>query len=559
MAILLRPYQNDLKALIYEAWRSGFKNVLAQMPTGLGKTKLFCDITIDMAIKSAEKTPTAIMVHRKELVQQISLTLAEEGIVHNIIAPRPVILGIVGAHRRVLRKQFYDYNSLISVVSVDTLNARIGRHEKWARTIRLWITDEAAHLLKNNKWGRAVEYFPNAIGLGVTATPRRLDKRGLGRHADGVFDTMVEGPPTRWGIQHGFLCPYKIAIPPSDYRNYLVQATAGSDFSKGAMLVADKRSRIVGDVVENYQRFANGKQAILFASAIETGEEMEKKFQSAGIAAKLLTGFTDDKERLDSMLDFRNKKIKVLLNVDLFDEGLDVPGIECVIMTRPTMSLSKYLQMVGRGLRPAPGKEHLILIDHVGNVTEHGLPDGRRKWTLDRIVKRQDKNNFIRICSNIACNSPYDRALTACPWCGTEAVTGAGGGGGGGRVPPIQVDGDLELIDPETLHELAAQAQLEDPGMVAKRVGAVAGPQAAKKALKAQQERIDTQKDLVNAIARWAGVQKRQGYNDRSINKKFYLEREMTITQALSQTRAEMLETIDQLTQGLSHWDPGRG
>lgn len=557
MALILRPYQEQLKADIYDAWRGGHKNVLAQLPTGMGKTKTFCSLTIDMAINSSEKVPTAIMVHRKELVQQISLTLAEEGIVHNIIAPRPVILGIVSAHRRVLKRQFYDYNAPVTVVSVDTLNARIGKHEIWAQKIRLWITDEAAHLLKNNKWGKAVEAFPNAIGLGVTATPRRLDKRGLGRHADGVFDSMVEGPSSRWGIENKFLCKYKIAIPPSDYKNFLKRAAAGADFSKEAMIDASRRSHITGDVVESYTRFANGKQAILFAPAIETGREMEAKFRAAGVKAKLLTGDTADKERLDSMLDFQNKKIQVLLNVDLFDEGLDVPGIECVIMARPTMSLSKYLQMVGRGLRPASGKEHLILIDHVGNVTEHGLPDSARRWTLDRIVKRRDKTNLIRICSNIECNSPYDRALTTCPWCGTEACIGSNGGGSG-RVPPIQVDGDLELIDPETLHELAAKAVLEDPGSVAKRVSLAAGPAAGKKALKAQQERIDCQKDLVNVVARWAGMQKHSGYSDRSIHKMFYVEFDMTITEALSQTKAEMLETIDQLQSSLSHWERRR-
>jgi superfamily II DNA or RNA helicase len=277
---------------------------------------------------------------------------------------------------------------------------------------------------------------------------------------------------------------------------------------------------------------------------------MEKKFKAAGITAKLLTGETNDKERLDSMLDFRDKKIKVLLNVDLFDEGLDVPGIECVIMARPTMSLSKFLQMVGRGLRPALGKEHLMLIDHVGNVSggaSHGLPDSRRVWTLDRIVKKRDKTNFIRICSNIKCNAPYDRALTECPYCGEEACGRGANIEGSGRVPPIQVDGDLQLIDPETLHELEASCQLEDPATLAKRVSYAAGTGAAKKALKAQQERIDTQKVLIHTVAKWAGLQKSHGYSDRQIHKKFYIEYYKTISEALSEPKAGMLDTIEQL------------
>lgn len=546
----LRPYQVKMKEQIYDAWQSGHQNVLLVMDTGLGKTKTFCAIAMELALKG-EKLPTAIVVHRKELVQQISLTLAEEEIVHNIIAPRPVILGIVAAHRRVLRKQFYDYNAPITVVSVDTLNARILKHKRWAENIRLWVTDEAAHLLKNNKWGRAVQYFSNAIGLGVTATPQRLDKRGLGRHADGVFDTMVLGPNSRWGIDNGFLCKYKIAIPSSDYQNYLRKASDGSDYAKDAMIEASQRSHIVGDVVLNYQKFANGKQAILFATDINTAQKMESQFKAAGVKAKLLTGETNDKERLDALLDFQNKLTQVLLNVDLFDEGLDVPGIECVIMARPTMSVSKYKQMVGRGLRPASGKPFLVLIDHVGNVTNHGLPCAHRRWTLDRIVKKRDKTNFIRICSNTDCNSPYDRTLSECPWCGTEAVSASAGGGG--RVPPQQVDGDLQLIDPETIRQLEENSRLDDPAAVGKRVSAAAGAAAGVKAMKDQIRRIETQKELVNIIAQWAGLWRKRGYTDRQIHKYFYLRHEKTISEALAEPKAMMIETMGRLSDDLSN------
>lgn len=548
--LVLRNYQTALKQAIYDAWTSGHKNVLAVMPTGTGKTKTFSSITIDMAVLSDAKIPTAIIVHRKELVQQISLTLAEEEIVHNIIAPRPVILGIVSAHRRVLSRQFYDYNSNITVVSVDTLNARILKHEQWAKTIRLWITDEAAHLLKNNKWGKAVEYFPNAIGLGVTATPQRLDKKGLGRHADGVFDTMVEGPTTRWGIDNNYLCKYKIAIPQSDYQNFLGKAAEGSDYSKEAMITASNKSHIVGDIVTNYQKFADKKQAIVFTTDIGTGHKLEKKFKDDGIKAKFLSSESSDKERLDAMIDYKDKKIQVLINVDLFDEGLDVPGIECVILGRPTMSLSKFLQMIGRGLRPAPGKSHLIIIDHVGNVTTHGLPDAKRNWTLDRIVKRRDKTNFIRICANIMCNAPYDRTLIECPWCGEPAVINSKSSGGG-KIPPIEVDGDLYLIDSDTLREMEANTRLPDPDVIRKRVEHVAGANAGKKAYMAQVERINTQKDLVNAVAQWAGKLRSFGYHDRSIHKKFYLQFERTISECLSEPKVEMLKTIKELEDGI--------
>lgn len=511
-----------------------------------GKTKTFCSIAMDKAVHPKNKMPTAIMVHRKELVQQISLTLAEEEIQHNIIAPRPTILGIVGAHRRVTGRQFYDYNAPISVISVDTLNARISKHMNWAKSIRFWITDEAAHLLKNNKWGRAVEYFPNAIGLGVTATPERLDKRGLGRHADGVFDAMVEGPSVRWLIDNKFLSKYKIAVPQSDYQDYLKKAGSGSDYSKTAMSKASSESHIIGDVIENYLKFAEGKQAIVFATDIKSAEDMEKKFKEYGVTAKLLTGNSTDKERLDEMLAFQDKRTKVLINVDLFDEGLDVPGIECVIMARPTMSLSKYRQMIGRGLRIAQGKDYCIIIDHVGNVARHGLPCENTQWTLDRIIKRRDKVNLIRICSNPMCNAPYDRTLTECPWCGEPPFSS--GGGGGGRIGPAQVDGDLFLIDPETLREMERDTELEDPASVGERVAHVSNSAAGIRAMKNQQARIETQKELSKLIAMWAGYMRHYGMTDRSIHKRFYIEFGKTITQALSEPKREMEGTIGALS-----------
>lgn len=554
MPIVLRDYQHALKADIFAAWNAGYKNILAVKPTGMGKTKTFCSIAKDMAIEvSGPKFPTAIMVHRKELVSQISLTLAEEGIQHNIIAPKNVILGIIAAQRQLLNRQYYDYNAPITVISVDTLNARIVQHEKWAKSIRFWITDEAAHVLKKNKWGKAINYFPNAVGLGVTATPERLDRRGLGSHADGVFDTMVLGPSTRWGIDQGYLCKYKVAVPVSDYKGYLKKASEGSDYTREAMALASLKSSIVGDVVKNYLKFAKGKQAIVFSSDIIAAKKTEEEFKKNGITAKLLTGETPDAERLKALISYREKKIQILLNVDLFDEGLDVPGIECVVMARPTMSLGKYLQMIGRGLRPMKNKPYCIIIDHVGNVQTHGLPCQPRKWTLDRIIKRGERINLLRICQNTECNSPFERILTECPYCHTPFTPSGGGGGGGLAKDLTLVDGDLHLLDPEVILAMEAKSRLEDPAEVARRVSLAAGGKAGLIALRNQVDRIAMQKELINTIALWCGRQKTSGLTDRMMNKKFYLEYGKTMTQALSEPRAQMEQMkneLDSVTSG---------
>lgn len=513
-------------------------------------TKTFVDVVNDTVVRAPVAMPTAILVHRKELVSQISMTLAEEGVHHNIIASRKDIRAMITQHRRELGKAFYRVDSPVTVISVDTLISRQDNYKNWVTTIRQTITDEAAHVLRDNKWGKALALFPNARGLGVTATPERLDRKGLGSHVDGVFDTMVEGPTTSWLIQNGFLSKYKIAVPPSDFEQHLESKSDKSDYSKKAMMKASKQSHIVGDVVKNYQKFANGKQAILFATDVATAKEMAQRFNDAGIPAASLDGTTKDSIRVDTIEDFKQKKIRVLINVDLFDEGLDVPGIECVIMARPTKSLGKFLQMIGRGLRLAADKPYTIIIDHVGNVKYHGLPCDRRNWTLDRIKKRGEKLNLIRICRNYMCNAPYDRSLTECPWCGEPAVAPRDPNAEASARPRLEeVDGDLFLMDPEDIRALEARAELEDPAVVAQRVTHAANAAAGMRAAKNQMERIETQKRLAESIANWAGVMRSHyGYTDRTIHKKFYLEQGQTITEALGEPKADMEDTIRSLS-----------
>jgi len=224
-------------------------------------------------------------------------------------------------------------------------------------------------------------------------------------------------------------------------------------------------------------------------------------------------------------------------------------------MARPTKSLGKFLQMCGRSLRVAFGKDFAVLIDHVGNIKYHGLPDKIRRWTLDNIVKKRERVNLIRICGNTNCNSPFDRALHQCPFCGHEDHKTARAGGERSPKEALEmVDGDLELLDPETIRELEREIDLEDPDSIAERVTAAAGPVAGKGARKRQIERIEMQKVLSQTIAEWAGIQKSlHGYSDRSIKKKFYNVFDETITVALSLTRADM-EQMNNRIRG-EMWD----
>lgn len=546
----LRPYQQDIKIKLYEAWEK-HENVLVVLPTGAGKTVLFSSVVDDLAVQGIFKTkePTIIIVHRKELLSQISLTLAGNNIQHSIIAAGSTAKNIIALHRLQYGKMFYNSKANVTIASVDTFNSRIHRYEDLCRSIKLWVCDEAAHALKENKWGRALSLFPNARGLGVTATPERLDKKGLGSDNDGIFDHIIVGVTPRWLIQNKFLSTYKIVAPKSDYEKYLPEVkTNTSDYSKEAMAMASAKSQIVGDIVQNYKKFALGKQTIVFASDIESASRMEVEFIKNKIPAKLLTGNSTDRERYDGVNDFKNNKINVLLNVDLFDEGFDIPAsadkkiVECVILARPTMSLSKYLQMIGRGLRCSPLKDHAIIIDHVNNVKRHGLPDNDRKWSLDRPERRKAKS-LIRIC--VECAAAFDRVETVCPYCDAEVIKKVGEGGG--RVPPEMVDGDLMLIDPDTIREMDQATILESPVSMAQRVSAAAGIIAGKSAAKKQLHRIDVQNKLKETIALWAGQQSSVGLDDRTIHKMFYIENNQTINQALAMPVLQMENLIKDL------------
>ena len=246
--ITLRSYQVQLKADIYNAWQSGMTNVLAVSPTGSGKAMTLCTLAQELAY--VHGLPVVIKVHRRELVSQLCGTLAQLGISHNIIAQRGTILEIIEEEKRLHGRAFYEPRAPITVVSVDTLLSRADKYKDWAQRQRVWILDEAAHQLLNNKWGSVTKLFPNAIGVGFTATPQRLDKKGLGRHAFGLFDVMVEGPRVRWLIDNGFLSRFKVVVPKSDYKQFLKDdGSTTKDYTAKAREYASLHSHVIGDVV----------------------------------------------------------------------------------------------------------------------------------------------------------------------------------------------------------------------------------------------------------------------------------------------------------------------
>ena len=410
------------------------------------------------------------------------------------------------------------------------------------------VVHNCHHLQTKNKWGKAVEMFINARGLGVTATPNRADGGGLARWADGFMDDMVIGPTMRWAIDNGYLSDYEIVCPKSDIKVEDSQLSANGDWSLQTLKKAAKKSKIVGDVVKNYLKYANGRRAIVFATDIETAEEIAGDFRASGVEAVSLNGKTVSSYREESVDNFRKGKIQVLVNVDLFDEGFDLPACDVVIMARPTASLAKFLQQCGRALRPLPGKTALI-IDHVSNVIRHGLPDMEREWTLNRRERRSksqpDPSEIpLTVCKN--CLKPYEKFRTVCPYCGFEKPLPEP------QVRSVEmVEGDLVLLTREMLERMRRGTLLESPADVAARVNRVAGPIAAKGVANRQAEKIAAQADLREAIAQWAAIERMMGCSDREIYKKFYLTTGLDVLSALdgSHSRQEFTDMANRVKE----------
>lgn len=524
----LRPYQQDIRDDIESQWRS-VANVLAVLPTGAGKTVLFSSILAD------EPGASCAIAHRQELVSQISLALARNGVRHRIIGQDPVIRMIVRLHMEEVGANYVVPNAKCAVASVNTLTGKKFAEslKPWLPTVKLWVQDEAHHVLRDNQWGRAAAMFPNARGLGVTATPLRADGNGLGRHADGLFDTMVIGPSMRDLITMGFLTEYRIFAPPSTFqRDQVAVSQTTGDFNLDQMrkavaassLVVHDEKQIVGDIVQHYQRIAPGKLGVTFVPDIATAETVAEQFNAAGVPAMAVSSKTPDDERCKILRRFKSRELLQLVNCDLFGEGFDLPAIEVVSMGRPTESYGLYVQQFGRALRLLDGKDRAIIIDHVGNVMRHGLPDAPREWSLDRRERRSSGKSdaqTIRACLNPVCGAVYERFRDACPYCGTPVPPPAE------RSRPEFVDGDLFELDPAMLEQMRGAVARVDmtPEAYREQLARQGVPQIGIMAnVKRHIERQETIGTLREAMAVWAGYERAAGLSDREIFRKFYIE-----------------------------------
>lgn len=536
----LRPYQQDIHDAIGNEWAAGKQNVLAVLPTGGGKTVTFSHIVKE------EPGSSIVLAHRAELVSQMSLALARERVRHRVIGPPSLVRLCVNAHVGELGRPFYDANAKTAVASVQSVTANKDP-SNWFNQVALWVHDECHHLLRDNQFGRAVARFPNARGLGVTATAGRADGRGLGRHADGLFDVMVMGPTPRWLIDQGFLSQYKIFAPPSNLDLSAVHVTAGGDYSPPELKAATQKSTVLGDTVTHYIKHASGKSGLTFADSVENATDIAARFREAGISAEVLTGKTPDALRANVIAKFKSRQVMQIVSVALIDEGFDCPGVEVVSDAAATQSFNRFAQRFGRGLRIMEGKSHMIYLDHVGNTLRHGLPDARREWSLDRRERRSNgKSDAIpmRVCVNPECIQPYERIYKCCPYCGHYPPPPS-------RSAPEFVDGDLLELDAETLAALRGEIARIDGDPV---IPYGAGPEVVGAVRRRHWERREGQKALRNVIAWWAGLESAQGRGESESYRRFYHRFGVDVANAQTLNAKEAAELAERVAAELAKY-----
>ena len=350
----LRDYQQEMKLRLFEEW--GYhRNVMVQMPTGTGKTHLLTAIVGEFLHGS--NSPVWIVAHRRELVGQIEETVARYGMGND--GGRTQKVGRV----RVLSIQWLSRNG-------ETMDESPG----------LIVIDEAHHALAETYralWKR----YPEARKLGMTATPCRLNGRGF----TDLFDSLITSWTVETFIGKGWLSPFDYVSIRADSREQrlidsLKKRGADGDYQVKEMNAVLNRETTIKGLYESVERYAHGKKGIVYAISIAHARRIAACYSARGLDAVAIDSRTPASERKKLVDDFRQGRMKVLVNVDIFSEGFDCPDVEFVQLARPTLSLAKYLQQVGRGLRKSIAKESCILIDNVGLHRIFGLPTRRHDW-----------------------------------------------------------------------------------------------------------------------------------------------------------------------------------
>lgn len=364
MKVTLRDYQDDAVHGIRVAFRKN-KRVILVLATGAGKTVIFSHVALNAAAKGNK---VLILAHRDQLIKQASKKLADNKLRHGII----------------MAGYTPDYAAKVQLASVQTLVRRL---HKVRFQPDLIIIDEA-HLSAAASYLKILEAYPDALVLGVTGSPCRLDNKPLGREHGGVYDYMVTGISISDLIGRGFLVRPVVYAPAEQIDLSGIKKSMG-DYKTDELAAVVDKPKLIGDAVDQYQKICDGVPAVAWCVTVAHAQHVADAFNARGIAAVMLCGEHDSAFRDDTLAKLATGEVKIVTFVGILVEGVDVPEIGAILLLRPTMSLASYLQVIGRGLRPAPGKDRCYVLDHAGLSFKHGLADEEREWSLDWGEKRK--------------------------------------------------------------------------------------------------------------------------------------------------------------------------
>ena len=417
--VVLRGYQIRLVDDCLEALASHHRAALLVAPTGAGKTVVIAALARHFVALGKR---VLVLAHRRELIRQASSKLKAAGLAHGIVAPGHL-----------------PSDNIVQVASVQTLGRRLtGRQATGYDVI---IVDEAHHSVAG-AWSKVIAANPKAVVIGVTATPERLDGRGLGVACGGTYSKLCLGPTVAELQAEGHLVHARVFAPSvPDLKGVAKRA---GDYAVEALAGAMQQGGLTGDAVEHYRRHAHGQPAIAFCASVSHAQSVAAAFREAGYRAVAVDGDTPAAERDAAIIGLETGATEVLCACDLLSEGLDLPAVACVILLRPTKSLCLHVQQVGRGLRPADRKDCLVVLDHSGNCLAHGLPDENHACTLDGKRKRSPTAAAIRQCPSCF---RIHRPAASCPECGLVYAVADG------KKPrqPKSCKGDLVELTPAAI------------------------------------------------------------------------------------------------------------
>ncbi|BBD62729.1 type III restriction enzyme res subunit (plasmid) [Nostoc sp. HK-01] len=348
----LRDYQQDLVSKTFAAWNGGIRKVLLQLSTGGGKTIIFAAVASKM---TAQSEGVLVVAHREELILQAAEKLA----------------AVTKLQPGIIKAGYKPNDSLIQVASIQTLS----RRETYPKA-QLVIIDEAHHSSANS-YRKLLDAYPEALILGLTATPRREDGYGL----RDVFDHLISSISTKELIALGHLTDYKL-IAGFKYSRHKVPLKR--DFTRKELeeVASDYKP---SEVLKQWQNFSAHQKTVIFAVNVKHSQDITQAFCANGITCEHLDGETSNIERKEILDRFRSGQTQVISNCAILTEGFDCPDSSAAVIARPTSSVTLWLQMIGRVLRPAPGKEYATILDMTDNWYRLGRPCDNRKWSLDPV------------------------------------------------------------------------------------------------------------------------------------------------------------------------------